>query len=199
MQVAAALIVAGTGGEALDVLTDLANGPLDWTTGAAVVALTVIGRSRPEYAPRVRQLLTELHRDLPRPGADYYDNIILNCHLRLPGVPPEERATVREHRAKCEARFRKPMTNAELAAGVFLARPVPPDTTTIDVIRLVIEAYTLPGGRDHPNYAASVATALMLSESFAAGAEGDAKGYLDEQTRVLRLVQDEFAKARPTG
>lgn len=108
IQFAAAFILAGTGPNAFDVLCDLANGPLDWTTAAAVVALVAIARHRLDLAPRVRQLLSELHRDLPRPGAGYYENVILNCHLRLPGLPPDERAAVRAKRAEFEGRSRKP-------------------------------------------------------------------------------------------
>jgi hypothetical protein len=194
VQVAAALVLAGTGPEALDVLTDLANGPLDWPTAAAVVALTAVARSRPDLSPRVRHLFTELYRDLPRPGADYYENVILNCHLRLPGLPPEEQAAVRAERARFENRAHKRLSDAELAARIFLARPVPPGTD-FEMIRLVIQAFTLPGGRDHPGFATTLETTLGLAEVFAQGAEGEAKVYLDEQARVLRLIKAETTPA----
>jgi hypothetical protein len=192
VQFAAALVLAGTGPEALDVLTDLANGPLDWTTAAAVVALTAVARSRPEFAPRVRQLFTDLYRDLPRPGADYYENIILNCHLRLPNVPPEERAAVRATRAEYEKRARKRMSEAEVASALFLARPVPEGVDHLDMMRLVIQSFTLPGGRDHPGFATALEGVLGLAEILAEGsAEGAAKEYLGEQARVLRLIKAE--------
>jgi tetratricopeptide (TPR) repeat protein len=198
VQLAAALGITGTSPAALEVLTDLANGPLDWTTAAAVVTLTAVARFRQNLAPRVRQLLTDLHRDLPRPGSDYYENVILNCHLRLPGLPPEERAALRAQRAEMERRVRKPTSEAEMAAGVFLARPVPEGAGDFPLIRQLIEAYMIPGGRDIPGFATTLDSVLNLAESFANAAEGDAKAYLDEQNRVLRLIQAQAAAAATT-
>jgi tetratricopeptide (TPR) repeat protein len=191
VQFAAALVLAGTGPTALDVLIDLANGPLDWTTAAAVVALTAVARSRPELAPRVRQLFTELYRSLPRPGANYYENVILNCHLRLPNLPPEERAAVRAEREEYENRAHTRMSEAEMAARMFLARPVPPGADTFEMMRLVIRAFTLPGSRDHPGFATTLAATLGLAEVLAGGGEGEVKAYLEEQARVLRLISAE--------
>lgn len=192
IQFAATLILAGTGPNALDVLCDLANGPLDWPTAAAVVALTAIARSRMDLVPRLRQLFTELYRDLPRPGAVYYENVILNCHLRLPGLPPTERAAVRANRAEYESRTRQRMSEAEIAASVFLARPVPPGTNQSPLIRQVIESFMRPEMQKHPGFLSSLDTLVSLADTFAKGAQGEAKKYLDEQASVARKIQGEM-------
>jgi tetratricopeptide (TPR) repeat protein len=196
VQVAAALVIghlepAWQGSARRQALFDLANGPADWTTLAAVVALTAAALEQPAIAPEVGRLFADLYQDLPRPGADWFEHTILNCHLRLPGLPPAERQTLRAARAACEARSGKPLTDAEGAAKVFLARPLPKGVAADDLARLVIQAFAHKAGRDHPGFPDALKSTLMLTEVFLRGAEGEVKEYLSEQAAVLRLIAKE--------
>jgi hypothetical protein len=174
-------------------LIDLANGPADWTTLAAVVALMAAALEQPAIAPEVGRLFAALYKDLPRPGAEWYENAILNCHLRLPGLSEAERQAVRAARAEYESRSTKPLTDAEGAAKLFLARPLPKgvEANDYDLARLVIQGFTHPAGRDHHGFAPALQTSLRMTEGALAAGEGELKEYLREQAAVLRLIERE--------
>jgi hypothetical protein len=194
VQVAAALVIAHLektweGSVRRQALVDLANGPADWTTLAAVVALTAVALEQPAIAPEVGRLFAGLYKDLPRPGAEWYENTILNCHLRLPGLSEAERQGVRAARAEYESRSTKRLTDAEGAAKLFLARPLPKGVEANDLARLVIQGYAHPAGRDHPGFGPALQSSLRMTEGALAAAEGELKQYLCEQAAVLRLIE----------
>jgi hypothetical protein len=204
VQMAAMLVLAAQaapGSTARQALIDLANGPLDWPTAAAVVALTALARSQLAFAPEVRQLFAAVYQGLPRPGADYYENVLLNCHLRLPGVPPEEREAVRAERRRYFARTSQRMTPAEVASRIFLARERPEDVAEDDIARIVIQAFSYNVNRDHPGFAGALRGSMMFTDAMLASAEGDRKKYFEEQARVLRLIEAEMfpQEASPEG
>jgi tetratricopeptide (TPR) repeat protein len=196
MQMATTLVIGALaereGSAGRQVLIDLANGPLDWATAAAVVALTVLAQRDPRCAPEVRQLFAEVYQGLPRPGADFYENVLLNCRLRLPGVPAEERAAVRAERRTYIARTQERISDAELAARVFLSRPRPESVAEDDVARIVIGAFARNINRDHPGLRGALQGSLMFTDVHLASAEGDLREYFEEQARVLRLIQAEM-------
>jgi tetratricopeptide (TPR) repeat protein len=205
VQVAAALVIGHLeptweGSTRRQVLLDLANGPADWTTLAAVVALTAAALEQRTIAPEVSRFFTDLYKDLPRPGADWFENTILNCHLRLPGLSQAERNAVRATRAEYEARLVKQiLSEAEATAQMFLSRPLPEGVEQTDMGRLVIHAFATKNGRDHPGFKGVLDASLMLTEATVESAEGEMQQYLREQLAVLRLIQKETATEKAEG
>lgn len=158
-----------------------------------MVALTATALEQPAIAPEVGRLFAALYKDLPRPGADWYEDTILNCHLCLPGLPEGERQAVRVARAEYAARSSKRLTDAEGAGRLFLARPLPKEVKANDLARLVIQAFAHKTGHDHPGFPAALQGSLRMTEGALGGAEGELEEYLREQAAVLRLIERETA------
>jgi len=103
LQVAAALVLAHIdsgpwkGSLRRKVLFDLANGPMDWTVTAAVVALSAVAQEDPEAADDVVELYFEMLQSLPKGGPVCYHQPLLHSWLRLPNISADERDTLREH------------------------------------------------------------------------------------------------------
>jgi tetratricopeptide (TPR) repeat protein len=198
VQVAAALVIGHLepvweGSTRRQVLFDLANGPADWTTLAAVVALTAAAMEQRAIVPEVSRFFADLYNALPRPGANWFENTILNCHLRLPGLSQADRNAVRAARAEFEARSAKQLiSEAEGAAQVFLSRPLPTGIEQTDVGRLVIHAFATKTGRDHPGFKGALEASLMLTEALVETDNVEMQQYLREQLTVLRLIQKEM-------
>jgi len=124
VQVAAALVIAQVEGGWKDAprsraLFSLANGPMDWTVDAALVALAALARDDEEAAGDIARLFGELRKDLPADGAVSYCPALLWCSLRLPGLADEERAELRQELRRrqeareAERRYRQARAHAE--------------------------------------------------------------------------------------
>src|SRR5262249_11921146 len=135
-----------------------------------------------------------VRRALPRPGHEWYENNLLNLHLRLPGLAPSVRTALRAARADLEARAAHRETEAQLAARMFHTRPVPGGSQQKDLVPPLIEGFALGLTRDNPHFPLVVDTSLKLAESMVEGATGDPRTYLEEQVHVLRLIQAEVGK-----
>jgi tetratricopeptide (TPR) repeat protein len=202
VQTAAALVISQMGRDwhgsvRRQVLFDLANGPMDWSIVAAAVALTAVALREPNVAPEVGQLFTEVRRDLPRSGVDWYEGVLLNLHLSLPGLPADRRKELRAEREELEARSAKRMTDAQLAARLFLERPIPEGWDRQDLGRNMIELYARQLMLDHPAFPTMLEGALQIAQASVAEVSGEAKAYLEEQMAVLRLIRGEMEKAAP--
>jgi tetratricopeptide (TPR) repeat protein len=101
VQIAAAFILAHVDAGWKDsarrrALFSLLLGPVDWTCGAAVLALTALaledGESRAEVIPLFRSLLNTI----PNPGHVCYAHALVYCYLRLPTRDDPERATLEQ-------------------------------------------------------------------------------------------------------
>lgn len=68
-------------------LLALARGPLDWTVGAAVLALFQITQEESAAVPDVAALYLNLLRALPSPGAVPYEDVLLIAAMQLPDPP----------------------------------------------------------------------------------------------------------------
>ncbi|GAB4190483.1 MAG: hypothetical protein OHK0022_03320 [Roseiflexaceae bacterium] len=100
VQVAAAFMLATLeGGWAKSLrrraLFALARGPLDWSVGAALLALVQIARREPAARAEVGALYLELLGNLPKPGYVAYRHPLLCCALMLPDAPPALQNRVR--------------------------------------------------------------------------------------------------------
>jgi tetratricopeptide (TPR) repeat protein len=96
VQVAAALSLAYVesgwdGSERKKALVSLARGPMDWTVGAAIIALTQIALEEPDKEAEVLRLFNEVFGQMPRPGAVPYMDTLVLCLLRLPHLDAEAR------------------------------------------------------------------------------------------------------------
>jgi thioredoxin-like negative regulator of GroEL len=199
VQVAAALVIAQSGRDwagsvRRQALIDLANGPLDWATVAAVVALAAVALQNPAVAPEVGQLFAEVRRDLPRPGSDWYENVLLNLHLRLPGLSAAQVQELRAARAAFEARAARPLGEADLAARLFLTRPVPAGWHESDLARILIEAFARKLGLDNPDLPTMLDGCLGVAQASVPAEAGEKRAYAEEQIAVLRLIRAELGK-----
>jgi hypothetical protein len=100
VQVAAALVLARldkpwASGVHRRALLSLANGPMDWTTDAALLALTTLAQEDPAVEAEVAALFRDLLAALPQDGPVCYTRALLHCLRKLPGVGPEEREALR--------------------------------------------------------------------------------------------------------
>jgi tetratricopeptide (TPR) repeat protein len=101
VQIASALVLAHLDGGWEDslrrsALLALANGPMDWTVDAALVALAALARDEEDAAPEIVRLFRELRKQTPVDGTICYYPALLWCSLRLPDLPDEERADLRQ-------------------------------------------------------------------------------------------------------
>lgn len=85
IQVAAAFTIACIDAESWprstrrSALCSLARGPMDWSVGAALLALQQIARADPSSREDIGQLHRELLQSLPRPGGIPYLDTLLWC------------------------------------------------------------------------------------------------------------------------
>ncbi|MBZ0287046.1 MAG: tetratricopeptide repeat protein, partial [Anaerolineae bacterium] len=96
VQVVAALSIAyiDTGWEGSarrKALLSLARGPMDWTVGAAILALTQIALEQPEITGEVERLFSDIMGHAPRQGGVPYMPWLVINSLRLPGLDPAAR------------------------------------------------------------------------------------------------------------
>jgi hypothetical protein len=101
VQVAAALIIAQLGGEwgtseKREALISLALGPMDWTVDAALVALYSVCLNVEEARADMIDVMRELAENPPDAGAVHYFGALAHCGLRLPGLPPDLRETLKD-------------------------------------------------------------------------------------------------------
>ncbi len=78
-------------------LMSLLLGPIDWTSSAAIIALTELARDEPEHGPMViDRFLDLLDR---RPGQGYWcvEHPLVSSLLRIPGVPEDIVAELRSY------------------------------------------------------------------------------------------------------
>jgi tetratricopeptide (TPR) repeat protein len=85
------------------VLFSLANGPMDWTVTAAVVALTALALESPEIEAEVVGLFRELMHAMPQGGYVCYAYPLVCCYLYLPHITAEERSILRQWRSGLES------------------------------------------------------------------------------------------------
>src|SRR5262249_59670266 len=101
VQVAAALVLAHLDGGWEDsvrrkALLALANGPMDWTVDAALVALASLARDEEDAAAEVARLFRELRAGAAADGTVSYYPALLWCSLRLPDLADDERDELRQ-------------------------------------------------------------------------------------------------------
>jgi tetratricopeptide (TPR) repeat protein len=108
VQVAAALLIthldAGWEGSVRrQALVSLANGPMDWTVDAALVALAALARDEEDAAGEIGRLFRELWQEMPADGTACAYPALLWCSLRLPDLTDDERADLRQNLRRWEA------------------------------------------------------------------------------------------------
>lgn len=124
VQVAAALVIAHIDEGWADslrrkALYALANGPMDWTVDAALVALAALAREDEEAARDIARLFRELRTHIPADGTSCCYPALLWCAQRLPGAADAERADLREKlrqwrdAREAERHFRRALAHAE--------------------------------------------------------------------------------------
>jgi hypothetical protein len=96
VQFAAALILSRldtgwVGSIRRKALIDLANGPLDWSVDAAVVALATIARAETEARAEITQLYRDILKNTPTSGYTCYVAPVLISYLAVPEISPGER------------------------------------------------------------------------------------------------------------
>ena len=100
IQLAASLFVIGldqgwTGSLRRKVLVALVNGPMDWSVGTAIIAVSYLAASDPTIAAEAIELFRERLRNMPGEGYVCYAVPLFVSMLELPGVSGEERAALR--------------------------------------------------------------------------------------------------------
>lgn len=101
VQIAVALIVAQleSGWENTirrKALLALANGPMDWTVDAALVALAAVAREEEDAVAEIVDLFRDLRHATPSDGTYCTYPALLWCSLRLPNLSEEERNDIRQ-------------------------------------------------------------------------------------------------------
>jgi tetratricopeptide (TPR) repeat protein len=101
VQAAAALVLAHVdegweGSLRRKALLALANGPMDWTVDAALVALSALARSEEDAASEIDRLFRSLRQNLPADGEACYFPALMWCSLRLPNLEDKEKEAIRE-------------------------------------------------------------------------------------------------------
>ncbi len=107
VQIAAALIVAKLdsgwkNSVRRQVLFDLANGPLDWTTNAAILALGMVVDDQPDLADDVAGFFNELLREAPQGGYICHLHTLVCAYQRLPNLSQRERGELTQWRRRLE-------------------------------------------------------------------------------------------------
>lgn len=91
MQVAAALVIARTDNSWSDqagrkfALFNLARGPVDWTTDAAVIVLAWLTRDEPALRPDVEALFAELRASIPKEGYTSFERPLVMAWIAMGG------------------------------------------------------------------------------------------------------------------
>lgn len=106
MQVAAAMAIANLdegwqGSLRRRVLLSIANGPMDWTVSAALIALTEIARTNEEAAAELAPLFNEMLNTIEGPTC--YEHTLAYCLLRLPNISAAEREEIEKYRDNLES------------------------------------------------------------------------------------------------
>jgi len=73
------------------LLLSLLNGPMDWTTDAALVALTGVAMDAPELVWEIHELFLRLAEYSPPDARVCWEEVLPWCAMNLPGLPPELR------------------------------------------------------------------------------------------------------------
>lgn len=105
VQMAAALVLAHLddgwrGSVRRKALLSLANGPMDWTTDAALIALTMVAMDDEEAAEEIAELFREMRAELPTDGPVCYFQALMYGSLRLPNLDADERTEIRQRLRK---------------------------------------------------------------------------------------------------
>ncbi|MCB9656115.1 MAG: hypothetical protein R3B40_28420 [Polyangiales bacterium] len=91
LQIATALVIARTDGSWSDgggrkfALFNVARGPVDWTSLAAIVVLAWIAQQEPATRPDIEALFTELRASIPREGFTTYERPLALAWLNMGG------------------------------------------------------------------------------------------------------------------
>lgn len=101
VQMAAALVAAHLDGGwegtvRRKALLSLANGPMDWTVDAGLVALVGVAREEEDAAPEITRLFRDLRAAVPDDGTYCTLPAVLWCSLRLPGLSDDDRDDIRQ-------------------------------------------------------------------------------------------------------
>ncbi len=100
-------------------LLSLAQGPMDWTVDAALVALAALARDEEDAAPEIARLFRMLRKNTPADGTVSYYSALMWCALRLPELSEEDRDDLRERlrqwqdARKAEQHFRQALNHAQ--------------------------------------------------------------------------------------
>ena len=91
VQLAAALVLAWIddgwlGSQRRGALLSLANGPTDWTGGAAFIALAEVAREEPALAPEIAELMLETLQAQPSVGTWCLERPLVHSLLRISGL-----------------------------------------------------------------------------------------------------------------
>lgn len=124
VQVAAALVLAHLDGGWEDsvrrrALLSLANGPMDWTVDAALVALAAVARDDEDAAGEIGRLFRSLRQNTPADGTFSYYPALVWCALRLPDVTEAQQAALKQDLRKWQRvrdaghHYRQALTLAE--------------------------------------------------------------------------------------
>ncbi len=102
-QVACAIVIAqiGTGwagSPRQQALYALLYGPTDWTTGAAIIALSALARQDPSVRAEVVQAFGWLYGQIPKEGFTCWEFPLVQCWLNLPDVDDATRQRLEAHR-----------------------------------------------------------------------------------------------------
>jgi tetratricopeptide (TPR) repeat protein len=124
VQVAAALVLAHLdsgweGSVRRKALLALANGPMDWTVDAALVALAALARDEEDAAAEISSLFRDLRKGVAADGTITYYPALLWCALRLPDVEEDEHEELRtelrqwESARAAERHYRQALAHVE--------------------------------------------------------------------------------------
>jgi tetratricopeptide (TPR) repeat protein len=72
-------------------LIDLANGPNDWSVGAAAVALAAIAQTESDARAEIVQLYRDILKNTPTSGYTCYVEPVITSYLAVPEISPGER------------------------------------------------------------------------------------------------------------
>jgi hypothetical protein len=74
-----------------EALRSLALGPLDWTTGAAIIAMTYLALKDKQIKAELIEIITILLKTRPNQGGVCYEDTLATCGLLLPNLPQQLR------------------------------------------------------------------------------------------------------------